>query len=325
MRLATALHRKETLDPRIDPIRWRQTAVIQAPSTFIARSQPRPVSVRLQWREAREVILDFQERIGIALPRSQEQEDLMRCWLHHYKYDLLVEKPPTQVFAEEGRIERYVLQQWAYAISNTFYAVDDLQWQPDFDKNFHNYPVHLGVTWHFARTPQEIYKTAKKIIATCDLVNLSGNHLKAIEANLKREVALCVEDISQISQQSVNPTDLQELAYCIVQEDFLCSISEPSTFQEESTAMPAIVIKRHCLLEHQFQTADIYDAPPVLDDLRTWTLVPTIDQFRAAVIQALFVEEAAGPGVYPLGTWEDHEGLYQGELLFIPPFMPPGP
>jgi len=281
----------------------------------------RQVSVRLQWREAREVILDFQEKIGIALPRPQEQKDLVWCWLHHYEYDFLVEEPPTQVFVEEGRIEEYILLQWAYAISNTFYAVDNLQWQPDFHKDFHKYPVHLEVTWHFARTPQEIYEMAKKIIATWDLVNLSGSHPEAIEANLKREVALCVEDISWISDWSVNPTDLLELAYYIVQEDFLCGISEPSTFQEESTAVPAIIIKRHRLLEHRFQTADIYDAPPVLDNLGSWTLIPTIDQFWAAVIQALFVEEAAGPGVYLLCTWEDCEGLYQGELLFIPPFM----
>jgi len=199
MRLATPLHRKETCDPRVGPTDWRQQAVIQVPSTFITRLQPKPVSARLRWREAREVILKFQESIGIAPPRSQEQEDLVRHWLCHYEYEFLLEEPPTQVFIEEDRVERYVLQQWAYAISNTFYAMDNLQWQPYFVQDFDQYPVHLGVTWHFGRAPKQIYETARKIVATCDPVKCSSSHPEATEANLEREAALCVKDITQIS------------------------------------------------------------------------------------------------------------------------------
>jgi len=162
-------------------------------------------------------------------------------------------------------------------------------------------------------------------VATCNPLNHSSNCPEATEANLEREVALCVEDISRISVRSVNTTNLRDLVYYIVQEDFLHGISQPNTFQEQYTTVPAIVIKRHHLLEHQFQTADIYGAPPVPHELGSWTPVPTIDQFRAEVIQALYVEEAAGPGIYPLGTWVDCEGLSQGELPFIPPFRPLNP
>jgi len=246
-------------------------------------------------------------------------------WLRHYKYKFLLEELPTQVFVEEDRVEKYVFQQWAYAIGNTFYAIDDLQRQPNFKQDFDQYPVHLGVTWHFGRPPQEIYKTARKIIATCDPVNCSSNHPEAMEANLEREVALCVEDISRIAELSVNAPTLQDLAYYIVQENFLHGISQPNTFQVQYTAVPAIIIKRHHLLEHQFQTYNIYSAPPVTDERGTFTPIPMIDQFRAEVIQALYVEEDLGPGIYPLGTWVDHGGLYQGELPFIPPYRPLNP
>jgi len=70
-----------------------------------------------------------------------------------------------------------------------------------------------------------------------------------------------------------------------------------------------MVIKRHRLLEHQFQTYNIYGTPPVPDELGSLHPIPTIDQFRVEIIQALYVEEGMGPGIYPLGTWVDHEGL----------------
>jgi len=94
----------------------------------------------------------------------------------------------------------------------------------------------------------------RKIVATCDPVNCDGNRPEATEANLEREVALSVEDISQIAELSVNPHALQDLAYYIVQENFLHSISQPNTFQEQYTVVPTIVIERHHLLEHRFQT-----------------------------------------------------------------------
>jgi len=127
MRLATPLHRKETVDPRVGVLDWRQQVDIQVPSTFIARSQPKPVSIRLWWREAREVILEFQQSIRIAPPRPQELEYLVHRWLRHYDYEFLLEEPPTQVFIEEYKVEKYVFQQWAYAIGNTFFTIDDLQ------------------------------------------------------------------------------------------------------------------------------------------------------------------------------------------------------
>jgi len=127
MRLATPLHRKEMVDPRVGTIDWRQQVNIQVPSTFISRSQPKPFLIRLQWREARELILEFQQSIGIAPPRSQELEYLVHRCLRHYDYEFLLEEPPTQVFVEEYRVEKYAFQQWAYAIGNTFFAIDDLQ------------------------------------------------------------------------------------------------------------------------------------------------------------------------------------------------------
>jgi len=59
-------------------------------------------------------------------------------------------------------------------------------------------PDHLGVTWHFGRPPQEIYKTAKKLIAPYQDIDPNYSRIGAFSAHLQREVANCVEEISQL-------------------------------------------------------------------------------------------------------------------------------
>jgi len=56
-----------------------------------------------------------------------------------------------------------------------------------------------------------------------------------------------------------------------------------------------------------------------------YTNIPSIDQFRGHMAWALYNAAGRVPEFDIEGTWEDREGLFQEELLFILAFMPPEP
>jgi len=127
----------------------------------------------------------------------------------HYWEDLFVDK---------SLVEDYIFKQRKFAFNNTFYAIDDLTWDNYFHRDFRMYPDHLKVTWYFGRPPQEIYKTAKKLIATCQDITPNYGQIVAIPTHLKREIANCVEEISQ---QAINGRTVDGLAYFMILENFL--------------------------------------------------------------------------------------------------------
>jgi len=107
-------------------------------------------------------------------------------------------------------------------LDNTYYAVDNRSWGSAFDRDFRHFPRHLGVTWHFRRSPQEIYEMTKKLISTCLDITPNSGKFEAFPEHLQREVSKCAEEISQ---QAVYTTTVHRpahgLAHCVVAENYL--------------------------------------------------------------------------------------------------------
>jgi len=60
------------------------------------------------------------------------------------------------------------------------------------------------------------------------------------------------------------------------------------------SAIPAIIIKRHRLLEHWYNTSNVYNVVPLSDWEDTYIPIPTIDQFQSLVAWALLVHMGKG-------------------------------
>jgi len=214
---------------------------------------------------------------GISSPRSEEHELLLHCWATHYSRQIIKEQ--QDLFPEEDLIEQYMFNQWKFALNNTYYTVDNWAWQNEFNRDFSSFPRHLGVTWHIGRPPQEIYEMARKIITTCLDFTPNSGKFEAFPEHLRREVSKCVEEISQqgVYSRTVLAPDYG-LTHCVVVENYLQGLENPSSFVQSNSAVPAIVIKRHHLLEHRYDTRTIFDQMIVGDDGLP-LVIPTIDQF----------------------------------------------
>jgi len=92
---------------------------------------------------------------------------------------------------------------------------------------------------------------ARKLIATCLDITPDIGKLGAFPEHLWREVSKCVKEISQ---QTVNPRTADELAQFVIAENYLQGVENPNLFYQQNSAVPAIVIKRHHLLEHCYDT-----------------------------------------------------------------------
>jgi len=164
----------------------------------------------------------------------------------------------------------------------------------------------------------------------------------AFTEHLWREVSKCVEEISQ---QAINTRTVDGLAQFVIAENYLQGIEDPSLFYQQDSAVPAIVIKRHCLLEHRYNTRVIFnqhtrhpaptrdeevnnddnDEDLLVPNKYVYTNIPSIDQFRGNVARALYNAAGRASDFDIQGTWEDREGLFQEELLFIPAYTPSEP
>jgi len=171
---------------------------------------------------------------------------------------------------------------------------------------------------------------ARKLTATCLDITPDYRKIRAIPGNLEREVFKCIEEISQ---QAVNTRTVVGLAQFIIAENY----------QQQNSAVPAIVIKRHGLLEHWYNTRSIFnqctrhptprDQEVDDDDVEdlfgpeeyVYTNVPSIEQFRGHIAQALYARGGREPAFTIEGTWEDCKALFQEELPFILALTPPEP
>jgi len=117
------------------------------------------------------------------------------------------------------------------------------------------------------------------------------------------------------------------LANVVAQGSYILELPNPlglgshraiqSTLTQDSIA-PAIIFKRHQLLEYWYNTSAIYDAAPVPNNQGTLVPVPMIDQFRGRITRALLASVGRHTQIEIEGTWEDQGCQYIEELPFIP-------
>jgi len=114
--------------------------------------------------------------------------------------------------------------------------------------------------------------------------NLPGHYSQlgksaALPEHLWREVSKCDEEISQ---QAINTRTVEWLAQFVMVENHLQGIEDPSPFYQQNSAVPAIVIKRHCLLVYWYDTWVIFNqctrhpAPPRDQEVDKMTMTTKI-------------------------------------------------
>jgi len=136
-----------TLDPRV------AEALGRGKDPPICLFTKRPIYGYLPFRTVRSLLRGRQDRTGIVYPRTEEQTDLISRWMYHYRNPLEIHT----IFPLEDEIEQYVFNQWEFAVCNTFFAVDDLQYEGPLKHDAREYPAHLGYSWHLFKSPQDIY------------------------------------------------------------------------------------------------------------------------------------------------------------------------
>jgi len=149
-----------------------------------------------------------QNSTRIIYPRMEEQTDLFSCWTRYYWNA----QGPRTISPLEDEIEQYVLNQWEFAICNTFFPVDDLQCQNHLEKDCRDYPEHLRYSWHLCKTPQDIYETAKKITNTCEIINYDEYKPLVNKHVTIQEVDKCVDKLLQQTSIWGNCSRIQLIA-----------------------------------------------------------------------------------------------------------------
>jgi len=150
-----------------------------------------PIHRHLPFWTVRSILRNRQDRTGIVYPRTEEQTDLISRWMYHYRNS----SETRTISPLEDEIEQYIFSQWEFAIYNTFYAVDDLQYRTPLENNAREYPAHIGYSWHLCKSPQEIYQIAEQITSTCEVLQLYDSKPSATERLTIREVDRCVKEI----------------------------------------------------------------------------------------------------------------------------------
>jgi len=134
--------------------------------------------------------------------------------------------------------------------NNTFYAINNAVFANTLSEDITSFPYHLGVAWHLAKEPQEIFAIAKKLVDLCALLPPVGEKLKASWRHLDSEVSFCMEKIELQTQLDSYVTEL-DLARVIAGGNFL---QTPDPFGlgrricsalTQDSVIPAIIIKRH--------------------------------------------------------------------------------
>jgi len=215
--------------------------------------------------------------------------------------------------------------------NNTFYAIDDAVYENIFNEDIRRFPYHLGVAWHLAKDPPEIYAIAKQLVDLCDCLPPEGDRPQASWRHLEREVSKCVEEI--VVQTRLNKFVMEiQLAQVIAHGNYITRYRWYRHFGPnrslcltvtQDSVIPAIIIKRHRLLEYWYDTSRIYNTNPVISNSSKLGVVPSIDQFREQIATAIYARVGRQLRIPIEGTCEDREGLFQDELPFIPSYIPP--
>jgi len=257
----------------------------------------RPIQGHLPFRTVRSILRGRQEGTGIVYPRTEEQTNLITNWARHYTNP----QETRTISPLEDEIEQYVFNQWVFAVCNTFFAVDDLQYRTQLEQDARDYPAHLGYSWHLCKSPQEIYQIAEQITSICEVLEVY-NRKPSVTAQLTtREVNKCVEELQGLTQLWGNFSRTRTIA--LANYLSLPYADSETTLQGWWSVVPAIIIKRHRLLAFRYRD------------------VPAIDDFRELVVQALHRRNSLEPRVEIQGSWADNGGLLQADLLYIP--LPP--
>jgi len=138
--------------------------------------------------------------------------------------------------------------------NNTFYVINDAVFANAFTDDISSFPYHLGVAWHLTKEPPEIFAIAKKLVDLCDCLPPVGAKLKASWRHLNREVSSCVEEIELQTRLNSFITEL-DLARVIAEGNFMQGADllglgrHIRTTLTQHSVIPAIIIKRHPLLE----------------------------------------------------------------------------
>jgi len=286
---------EDTLDPR------EVEAARKGKSPPICAITNKAIYTHLPFQTVRSILRDKQDRTGIVYPRTEEQTDIISRWMCNYWNP----QEPRTISPLEDKIEQYVFKQWEFAICNTFFAVDDLQYRGQLEHEARDYPAHLGYSWHLYKTPQEIYKTAKKVTDTCKVINYDKYKPLVNEQVTIQEIDKCVDELLQQTSIWGNCS----LTQLIVLEKYLSLPPEESQTRllGWNSVVSTIIIKRHRLLTFRY------------------CCVPKINEFHALVVQALLHCRNSEPRVKIQGSWEGTTGSYQGDLQFIPPLPPAKP
>jgi len=280
-----------TLDPRV------AQALQSDVDPPICLFTKRPIHGHLSFRTVRSILRGRQEGTGIVYPRTEEQTNLITRWARHYTNP----QETRTISPLEAEIEQYVFNQWAFAVCNTFFAVDDLQYRTPLEHDARDYPAHLGYSWHLCKSPQEIYQIAEQITSICEVLEVY-NRKPSVTAQLTtREVNKCVEELQGLTQLWGNFSRTRTIA--LANYLSLPYADSGTTLQGWWSVVPAIIIKRHCHLAFRYRD------------------VPAIDDFRDLVVQALHRHNSSEPRVEIQGSWADNGGLLQADLQYIP--LPP--
>jgi len=166
MRYPLPLEPQEKEDPREEAA--RHFGISSLPSTVAFKR----VATGTKWRTLRKRLLP----VPTTTRSLDRQQDLIMQWVEHYDQSFL--DLEDSLFQDNYLIERHVLEQWRLAYNNTFYAINDAVFVNAFSDDITHFPYHLGVAWHLAKEPLEIFAIAKKLVDLCDLLAPEGGKLK---------------------------------------------------------------------------------------------------------------------------------------------------
>jgi len=102
---------------------------------------------------------------GSSTPGRKSKQIWWFRWTCHYRNP----QETCTISLLEDEIEQYVFNQWEFAICNTFFAVDDLQYWGLLKHDAREYPAHLGYSWYLCKSPQDIYQITKQITGICKM------------------------------------------------------------------------------------------------------------------------------------------------------------
>jgi len=248
--------------------------------------------------------------------------------VEHYDQSFL--DPEDSLFQDKALVDQYVLQQWRLTYNNTFYAIDDVVFSRAFTDDITRFPHHLGIAWHLGKEPLEIFTIAKKLVDLCDPLPPEGAKLKALRRHLDREVSSCADEIKLQTRLSSSVMVL-DLARAIVEGNFARGTNPLGfgrricTTLTQDSVIPAIIIKRHRLLEYRYDMSSIYTTVPACNAGDEHEPVLSIDQLRECVAHKFYARAGRSFDIQIEGTWEDCKDTFQEELPFILPFTAPEP